>query len=188
MIVRVAAVLSMACVAPALAQQDALENIEHLVAVGRLTEARSTLDRWNRVTGSRMAGNAKARALLLEARLAVDPAAAEAAYQAIALSYPTSPQAPEALLRSGQGMVTAAELGTRRDAAARAVRLLERLIADYPRSPHRDSGRLWLVRAHVLAGSKERACTVARHALDAGVGDEDVAHMLRVEFSSHCDV
>jgi len=185
----VATALSAAGAVAAHAQDDALANIERLTAAGRLTDARTSLDRWNREHPPtvRLAANLRAHALLLEARLAVDPSAALAAYQAIALSYPTTPQAPEALLRIGQGMVAAAELGPRSDTAARAASFLERLVSDYPRSPQRAAGRLWLVRALVLAGRKDRACSVARDALETTIGDEDVAHMLRVEFSSQCD-
>jgi TolA-binding protein len=180
-VLHVIAMLSVVSVAAAHAQQLTLASIEELAASGRLTDARTTLDRWHR------ANPASAHALLLEARLAVDAVAAEAAYQAIALSYPTSPHAPEALLRLGQGLVAAAELGTRRVAAARAATYLERLISDYPRSPYRAHGQLWLVRAHTLVGSKDRACTVAREALNAPIADEDLAHMVRVEFSAQCD-
>ncbi len=171
----------------AFAQDPALREIEQLAASGRLTEARASLERWTRdhpESAAGIANDVRAHALILTARMAVDPNAARASYQAVALGYPTTSFAAEALLRIGQGLVAAAEIGDRQ-AATRAVGTLERLASDYPGSPFRPAGLLWLVRAHVLAGRTDRACNVARDALEVGLDDADIADMLRVEFSAH---
>lgn len=187
--VMMAAVLCLLGGTPVRAQDVALETVERLAASGRLTDARATLERWNQdhPETSAVAGEVRAHALLLAARLAVDPGAAEAGYLAVALGYPSSPHAAEALLRLGQGLVLAAEAGTRADGATRAAGFLERLVSDYPGSPHRATGQLWLVRANVLSGRLAQACEGARDALSAGVDDEDLADMLRVELATHCE-
>lgn len=183
------AVLGLVAGTPVGAQDAALETVERLAANGRLTDARATLERWNQEhpETSAVAGEVRAHALLLAARLAVDPGAAEAGYLAVALGYPSSAHAAEALLRLGQGLVLAAEAGTRADGATRGAGFLERLVSDYPGSPHRATGQLWLVRANVLSGRSGQACEVAREALAVGVQDDDVGDMLRVELASHCE-
>src|SRR5690606_9370378 len=111
------------------AQDASLDAVERLAETGRLTDARSTLDRWRRQhpESSAVPGEDRAHALILTARLAEDLEAAQSAYLSVALGYPTSRHAPEALLRLGQALVLAAETGTTRDGATRAVGFLQRL-------------------------------------------------------------
>jgi TolA-binding protein len=179
----------LAVLAPPAGAQDALETVERLADSGRFTDARTTLDRWNadHPPAERVPASTRAHALLLAARLTVDPTAAEETYQAVALSYPTTAYAPEALLRLGQGLVALAATGQRRGAADRAVQFLERLVRDYPGNEHRGSAWLWLVRAHALAGNTQRACTAARKAIGDGMTSEDMHDMLLVEQSIACD-
>lgn len=172
---------------PAAAQDTTLDTVEQLAAAGRLTDARATLGRWeegNPETAG-VPGEVRARALLLAARLAVDPEAAQTGYLAVALSYPTTAAAPEALLRLGQGLVASAQTG--QSTAGRAVSYLERLVSDYPGNPYRTAGLLWLVRAQRLAGRDARACATAREALAVGVADPDVADLLQLEFRGRCE-
>lgn len=185
----VAAALLITGAVHAHAQDAALASIERLAASGRLTDARADLEQWNQAhpATADVPGAVRAHALLLSARLAVDPAAAEAGYLAVALGYPTTPHAPEALLRLGQGMVIAAEAGMRADGASRGAAFLERLVSDYPGTPHRATGVLWLIRATALGGRSDRACSLARDAITLGLDDDDVEDMVRVEFATHCE-
>jgi TolA-binding protein len=75
------------------------------------------------------------------------------------VAYPATPHAPEALLRLGQGLVSAAMAGTEPDAARRAVAWLQRLINDYPTAPARPTAFLWLARALHADGRTPAACT-----------------------------
>jgi hypothetical protein len=171
------------------AQVDAtLRRIEELAGSGRFTEARATLQRWNLENPETrtLDGDTRAHALLLGARLAVDPAAATEQYLAVVLGYPFSPRAAEALLRLGQGLVARANAGDRA-AAPRANAYLQRLISDYPGNPYRTPGLLWLVRAQVLAGRTADACRTAVDALADGVPDPEVDDMLRVEHATWCE-
>lgn len=174
------------------AQQDAtLRRIEELAGSGRFTEARATLERWNREhpESRPVDGDTRTHALLLGARLAVEPETATEHYLALALGYPFSARAAEALLRLGQAFVASAELGgdSGRGAATRAVGYLQRLVSDYPGNPHRTPGILWLVRAQALAGRTADACRTAVDALAAGIPDPEVDDMLRVEHATWCE-
>lgn len=184
-----AALLATAMLAgPATAQDATLREVERRAASGRLTDARAALARWNRQhsEASPAPGDARAHALFLAARLATDPDAARENYLAVALGYPTSRLAPEALLRLGQAFVLAHESGSVPDGAARALGFLQRLAADYPASDWRETGTLWLVRAFVNAGQPDRACATARTALDQGFEHPDIGDILQVEFAGHC--
>lgn len=181
--------VSAASAAGVVAQDDAtLRRIEELAGSGRFTEARATLERWNRQNPESRAldGDIRAHALLLGARLAVDPRIATENYLALALGYPFSPRAAEALLRLGQGLVAQAGGGDRA-AATRASAYLQRLVSDYPGNPHRTAGLLWLVRAQVLAGRTADACRTAVQALADGIADPEVDDMLRVEHATWCE-
>ena len=117
--------------------QDPLDRVESMLASGRLTDARNTLDRWiaEHPPGSRSAtSEQQAHALLLQGRLNADLREAEDAYLAVVLSYPTSRYAPEALLRLGQVLVAIGMADDDPDEAARGAAYLERLLDDYPGS------------------------------------------------------
>jgi cell division septation protein DedD len=150
--------------APAQATQDgALDRVHNLIATGRFTEAGNTLAQWERsFADPRSAAQPaeRARALFLRAQLTGDAAQAEDAYVAVVLSYPSSSVAPEALLRLGQALMTAGE-------PRRAAAYLERLRSDYPGTPQRETGLLWLARAQLALGSAPAACTTAREGAQA---------------------
>lgn len=186
--IRIAILLACVLVAPLSAQDPELADIERLAATGRLTDARTSLERWNREhpASARVPGDVRALAAMLVARLTTDPQAAEAAYLTVALSWPTTPHAAEAFLRLGQGLVARAEAGERA-AARRAAGYLERLISDYPGNTHHPAALLWLVRAHALAGRTDRACAIARDALEVGIEDADVDDVMRVELATVCE-
>lgn len=165
--------------AEAVTQAPALARVQSLMAAGNYTDARTTLDEWW-VTPQKadVPGSDMSLALVLRARLAPDPAAAEADYLAIALGYPTSDHAPEALLRLGQGLLATGD-------ASRAAAYLERLVADYPGQPQRLTGLLWLARASSAARRPAAACRAARQGLQ-DARDPDLAAMLRVEADAAC--
>lgn len=185
------ALVALGCSATLLQAQDdpVLHRIEELAGSGRLTEARATLDRWTQQNPETRAldGRVRAHALLLGARLAADSESAASGYLAVALGYPLSPHAGEALLRLGQGLLIRAVTGEEPAAADRAVAYLQRLVSDYPGSPHRSTAVLWLTRAQVRSGRSAQACRTAFDALSMGVDDPDVDDMLRVEHATWCE-
>jgi tetratricopeptide (TPR) repeat protein len=171
------------------AQDAVLARVETLLATGRLTEARATLERWNQEhpESSAVDPDVRAHALLLAARVAVDADAAEGALLAVALGYPRSPHAPEALLRLGQARATAADVaGPGSQDALRAVGYLERLVTDYPGHALRPQALVWLARAHAAAGRAEQACRTARDAELAAADHADLAAFARDERARLC--
>jgi cell division septation protein DedD len=150
-------------------QDQTLDRIHNLIATGRFTEARNTLERWEREHGdprSSAGSGDRARALYLRGVLSTDANVAEEAYVGVVLSYPSSSSAPDALLRLGQGLLTAGD-------ATRALAYLERLRSDYPGAAARETGLLWLARAQLATGSGSAACATAR----AGADDASAAHI-----------
>jgi hypothetical protein len=154
----VAAATGAATVAPAHAQDTALDRVQHLINTGRFTEAGNTLTQWERsFTDPRSSATSadRARALYLRGVLSTDPKEAEDAFVGVVLSYPSAPAASAALLRLGQGLLTTGE-------PRRAVAYLERLRSDYPGARERETGFLWLARAQVASGNGSAACSTAR--------------------------
>jgi TolA-binding protein len=142
-----------------------LVRIETSIAAARLADARTALAKWNNAhpTGQPgVSGNTRAHALALAGRLATTWGDAEQAWVAVALGYPISPWAPEAMLRLGQGLLAAPAAAA--GSATRAVAYLERLVNDYPNSPLRAQGFLWLTRAYAAAGRSGAACARIREA------------------------
>jgi outer membrane biosynthesis protein TonB len=166
-----ALLLTVATAAPASAQaaNGALDRVSNLIATGRFTEARNTLDQWERASGDPRSDAApadRARALYLRGVLSSDAKDAEDAFLAVVLTYPSSAAAPDALLRLGQGLLTAGD-------SRRALAYLERLRSDYPGSPQRETGLLWLARAQLAAGAATAACATARD----GAASASTAHL-----------
>lgn len=175
--------------AGAAAQSGDLDRVDALLAAGRLTEARTTLDRWFAANpaGARGAGTEdRARARLLEGRLTPDVGEAEEAYRSVVLSYPRTRAAPEAMLRLGQVLVAVAMADADSAAARRAVEYLGRLVDDYPGSEHRTLGMLWLARAHEVAGDHASACSVTRDALLGGIADPVMNGLFETERTAAC--
>jgi cell division septation protein DedD len=143
--------------------QDSLDRVQNLINTGRFTEARNTLEQWERSFNDPRSGAAatdRARALYLRGVLSSEPKDAEDAFVGVVLSYPSAAVAPAALLRLGQGLLAGGE-------ARRAVAYLERLRSDYPGSRERETGWLWLARAQLAAGATSAACATAREGVDA---------------------
>ncbi len=175
-------VVAATALAPRVAHAQELADIETLVARGRFTDARAALDRW-RDAHPRNAGgttsDAHAHALLLEGRLATDSRAAEDAYLALALGYPTSQHAPTALLRLGQGLLATGD-------PERARGYLERLVRDYPEADRRAEGMLWLGRAQRAVGRDVLACATVRDARTLRATRAETAELLQSEERLAC--
>ncbi len=179
--VRALLALALAAPAAATAQTDPeLGRIEALVAAGRTDEARTRLDQWQ--TGqppdASLDGETRAHAQFLRGQLSMRWSDAEAAYVSLALSYPTSAHAPRALLRLGQGLLTAGAPGS--DGAARAVGYLERLTRDYPVAPDRAAALLWLARAYRATRRPGPACSALASAAHV-TADEATTELIRAE-------
>jgi cell division septation protein DedD len=182
--------LLLCAAAPAAAQSaSGLDRVEALLAEGRLTEARATLDRWiaaNPTSSRRTDAEDRARAQLLAGRLTSDVGEAESAYMSVVLSHPRTRAAPEALLRLGQVLVAVAIADDDTLTARRATDYLGRLVEDYPRSEERPLGLLWLARAHEVAGAHADACAVTREALRADIEDPVLASLFETERDTAC--
>jgi cell division septation protein DedD len=175
--------LAFALLAPtALSAQDgSLDRVQNLMATGRFTEARNTLEQWERTYAdprSSATPAERARALFLSGALSSDAKEAEDAFVAVVLSYPSSDVAPEALLRLGQALLTGGE-------ARRAVAYLERLRNDYPGAAQRETGWLWLARAHLAAGSPAAACATARQGVGAA-SSANLRTLIEIEQDRAC--
>ncbi len=174
-------VVALAAAPPALARQaEELEQVESLIEAGDYAQARARLERWAQANdeGHGASPGERARALLLRARLASDAGTAEKDYLTVALGYPTSPYAPLALLTLGQGLLASGDID-------RAILYLQRLVDDYPGSPHRLTGRIWLARALRLDGHRDAACHTARNGLQSAA-DAVVLSLLRHEEQVSC--
>jgi TolA-binding protein len=180
MILRI--VLSCSLIAlPASAQQLSLRRADSLLIAGDYERARTTVAEWQRAnpTGSSTDPNARAHALYLAARLTTDATKAGELYLSLALSHPTAPDTPDALLRLGQGLLAGGE-------ASRAVDYLERLVMDYPTATSRAQAQLWLARAQLAAGNTIAACNIAEAALGQGVSDPEISGAIRDERKTAC--
>ena len=145
--------------APVAAQDATLARVDSLVAGTRLTEARATLERWlASPAGRNREGDVAAHALLLRGQLTTAADTALPLYLELALNYPASRFAPEALLRLGQGYLALGE-------AERAEGYLHRLGRDYPTWTERPTALLWLARAQLARRRTTEACATLRDAL-----------------------
>jgi tetratricopeptide (TPR) repeat protein len=152
------AVAALGLAAPLAGQQPSLRQVEALMDAARHAEARQLLEQWSARPPSAEAG-LHSQALMLRARLAADPRAAERHYLTLVLDHPMSDEAPEALLRLGQALLILGD-------TERAAAYLERLSRDYPGNPHRAVGQLWLVRTYRGLGRADDACSLARILLE----------------------
>lgn len=164
----------LAAPARACAQSAELLRIDSLIAGSRLTEARTALQRWRQGPGRRAGAADAAHALLLRGRLATDADSALTAYLEIALGYPSSHAAPEALLRLGQAALAAGD-------ATRAAGYLERLTRDYPGAPQRLGGQIWLARAERARNRTAEACALIAAAAREAPADAPLRPLLAEE-------
>jgi transcriptional regulator GlxA family with amidase domain len=170
---------------PARSVDSALTRVDSLISADRLADARSALAAWS-VANPEAAGADRAVAGILRGRLARSWKEAEEAWLATAVGYPVTPQAPEALLRLGQGLVSAAQAGTEPDAARRAVAWLQRLVHDYPTASARPAGYLWLARALLADGRTAAACSRLEQA-PVAAADSVTASLIEAERRRVCN-
>lgn len=177
-----AAALAAGALLPSATRAQDLADIEALVARGRFTDARASLEQWREQHPRNSRGTSadeQAFALLLTGRLASDAAAAEDAYLELALAYPTSSHTPAALLRLGQGLLAS-------EKPERARGYLERLVRDYPNAAERAAGMLWLARAQRTTGRVTLACTTVRDARALRDTRAETAELLQHEERMAC--
>jgi cell division septation protein DedD len=158
-----------------------LEQVDSLVNAGNYALARSTLLEWQRANLANPAVNAatRARALYLNARLTDDAARAHEQYLAVALSYPTAPEAPSALLRLAQGLLA-------NNDPRRAAAYLERVVRDYPTAPDRALAYLWLSRTQRALGAVATACATLNGVLESRLASPEITAVLEEEEKNAC--
>ena len=178
---RFAAALLFLSFSTASGQQRALERVDSLLAAGRAQDARSALNEWERVSNADTKTDAtqRARALYLSARLTEDAAQAQEKYLNVALSYPTAREAPDALLRLGQGLLVSGD-------AQRATSYFERVIRDYPKASVRPSAYLWLSRAQLAGGNARAACTTVGSASKSADLSAELRELIAAEQKTAC--
>jgi cell division protein FtsN len=157
--------------ANASAQRGLLDEAEALITAGVLPDARQALQRWRREnpTAARTDEENQARFHVLTARVNADAQVAEDHYLTVAVNYPTTRVAPEALLRLGQARHA-------RGDSQHAVAYLERVMADYPESELRAMAAIWLARVQTGTASKRELCNVLR-SVETGSNPETIQHM-----------
>lgn len=164
-----------ATAALAQAPDPQLARIDTLLGASRFTEARAALQRWSASAAAKQAGNDDAaHALLLRARLLSAADSALPLYLELALNYPSSRHAADALLRLGQGYTA---LGQHE----RAQGYLERLVRDYPAFDDRATALLWLGRARLARRRTTEACNTFRQALAVPGLRDDLRGMIEEE-------
>jgi len=121
------------------APQDrgSLEEVEALVAQGRILQAREVLETWWEERGPNVERMDRQHSLWLRARLTVDPSMAELDLRRLVLEFPGGPYSDDALLRLAQSAELQGEL---RQAHTHFTALLR----GYPSSPHRPVADAWL--------------------------------------------
>ena len=131
--------------APLRAQQPQvrglIEQAESQLGAGVLDSARTLLQEWRRSNPNAARSNQEqqARYHLLSARLLTNADSAEDQYLTVAVNFPTSKSAPEALLRLAQARHA-------RGDSQQAATYLQRLLADYPAADQRPMAAVWLAR------------------------------------------
>lgn len=160
----VSAVLSSpAPAAPQAAEEAVLDSVEAAVDSGRVDAARETLERWMDDSFAEAPVELRARARILQARLAEDPTEARRAYALVAVE--GGPEGARARLRLAQ-------LHLAEGRHERALDELETLRADVPGSPLAAEAWLWTGRVREDTGAGEEACEAYRRASDAAPGAE----------------
>jgi tetratricopeptide (TPR) repeat protein len=133
-----------------------LDRVETALDSGQVEGARAALDEWFRRRAGRAPAPDRARAHLLRARLAEDPAAARREYTRVALE--GGPHGARARLRLAQ-------LDLAQGRLEQALEELGLLRADYPATPLAAESWLWTGRVQEQAERADRACSAYRRAL-----------------------
>jgi cell division septation protein DedD len=122
---------------PVVAAAQALDQVEELVRLGRTNDARTVLQEWWSAERAAAPQRDQQRSLWLRGRLTPDPTLADLDFQRIVVLYPSSPYAPQALLRLAQSAHAHGD-------GATAERHVASIARDYPASPVRAEAEAWL--------------------------------------------
>jgi len=169
-VVALAVMVIVLCARPARAQDNpALQEAMRLAAEGRGDEAR-------RIVGAALAGArtgepAYVEALYWRARLTATGDSAERDLRRIAIEYPTSRWADDALLQLAQLAMAAGN-------PASAFALAERLRSDYPESDLRRSAAFWAGRAALDLGDPRTGCALLDTARTEAADDVEFANQV----------
>jgi cell division septation protein DedD len=115
---------------------QSLDRVEELARLGRSEEARDLLLEWWDEARDAAPQRDLQRGLWLRGRLTVDPNLAELDYQRLVVLYPSSPFAPQALLRLAQSAHANGDV-------AMASQHVASIVRDYPTSPVRAEAEAW---------------------------------------------
>ena len=118
-------------------EAQALDRVEELVRLGRTEDARTVLQEWWNDGRDDAPQRDLQRGLWLRGRLTADPTLAELDFQRLVVLYPSSPFAPQALLRLAQSAHAHGD-------GAAAERHVAAIVRDYPASPTRADAEAWL--------------------------------------------
>lgn len=140
-----------------------------LAAEGRGDSARVLVDRALR--SARPGESAWVEALYWRARLAVSGDSAERDLRRVAIEYPSSPWADDALLELAQLALAASNPGP-------AYELAMRLRSDYPGSDLRPRAALWAARAAFETGDPRSACRLLDSARTEGADDVEFVNQV----------
>jgi cell division septation protein DedD len=152
------------------AQEDpAVRAAVALAAEGRSDSARMLVDRALR--SARPGDPAWVEALYWRARLAVSGDSAERDLRRVAIEYPSSPWADDALLELAQLALAAGNPSS-------AYELASRLRSDYPGSDLRPRAALWAARASFDAGDPRTACRLLDSARTAAAADVEFVNQV----------
>jgi cell division septation protein DedD len=126
-----------ALIEPAGVRAQALDRVEELVRLGRTEDARTVLQEWWSAERDGAPQRDQQRGLWLRGRLTTDPSLAELDFQRLVVLYPSSPYAPQALLRLAQSAHAHGD-------GAGAERHVASIVRDYPASSVRAEAEAWL--------------------------------------------
>jgi cell division septation protein DedD len=134
-----------------------LGAIDTLLARSRFRDAAAALDAWEREHATSITTAERATALLLRARMTQEGDSARAVYLTLSLGYPSSPEAPVAMLRLGQLAAASGDV-------VRAKSYFQRVVKDYPTSPVHDEAVEWLAKTNSGALTQPRNATTTNGA------------------------
>ena len=165
------------CARPAWAQDNpVLQEAVRLAAEGRGDEARRIVGA--ALAGARLGDPAYVEALYWRARLTAMGDSAERDLRRIAIEYPTSRWADDALLQLAQLAMAAGN-------PASAFALAERLRSDYPESDLRMRAAFWAGRAAFDLGDPRAGCALLDTALTEAAADVEFANQVAF-YRSRC--
>jgi len=169
----VASLAALAISAPRLPAQEnpALQEAARLVAEGRGEEARQAVAA--ELARARPGEPAYVEALFWRARLTMFGDSAERDLRRVAIEYPASPWADDALLLLAQMAMAAGN-------PVSSFSLAERLRSDYPDSDLRPAAAFWAGRAAFDLGDQRAACALLDSARTEAASDVEFVN--RVEF------